>query len=162
MQTPVWCLNKRWRYEGLRLNSRARSRIVNVVPDSSIRRIFRTRPSTMVDVNERRRAAPACGMPPSVVMVFAASPLAKLTREFRVRTGTSRGRRFVRYSRLDWLEPASVRAFCKVPKPCTVEVDCPGPKGLWWQGCNFGRPWQAPGLCLRVDTRRVSDAWTTS
>src|SRR5882762_9253345 len=53
MQTPVWCLNKRWRYEGLRLNSRARSRIVNVVPDSSIRRIFRTRPS-MVEGRVRK------------------------------------------------------------------------------------------------------------
>src|SRR5712671_2812589 len=158
MQTPVWRLNKRWRYEGLRLNSSARSRMVKVVPDSTMRRIFPTRPSSMVDVNERSGAAAAFGMPPLVVMVSASLLLAKLllaelTREFRVRTGSSCGGRVVRYLRLNWFEPASVRAFCKVPKPWTVGVDRPGLKGFRWQSWSFGRPRQA--LCLRVDTRRV-------
>jgi len=59
MQTPVWCLNNRWRYEGLRWNSRARSRMVNVVPESAIRRIFCTRGSSTVGADGRDRATAA-------------------------------------------------------------------------------------------------------
>src|SRR2546422_5217665 len=104
MQTPVWCLNKRWRYEALRLNSRARSQMVKVVPDSTIRRIFPTRPSSMVGVNGRGGAGAASGMLPSGAIAFAPFLLAKLTPEFIVRTRASFREHLVCCARLDLLE----------------------------------------------------------
>src|SRR2546421_11852773 len=89
MQTPVWCLNKRWRYEGLRLNSRARSQMVKVLPDATIRRIFPTRPSSMVGVNGRGGAGAAKGMPPSGGIAVGPFLLSKLKPEIIVRTRTS-------------------------------------------------------------------------
>src|ERR1700680_3218280 len=101
METPVWCLKKRRRYEGLRWNSRARSWVVKVVPDSTIRRIFRTRPSSIVGVNGRGGGAAACGMLAPRVVVSAPSLLAKVTPDFRVRTETSCRDRLVRCTHLD-------------------------------------------------------------
>src|SRR6266550_5792395 len=156
MQTPVWCLNKRCRYEGLRLNSRARSQMVKVLPDATIRRIFPTRPSSMVGVNGRGGAGAPRGMPPSGAIAFAPFLLAKLTREFMVRTGTSCREHLLGFTCLDWLERGGGRASCKEPKRWTVGLDGRSPKRLRWPCSNFGLeigwPCQARYSSRRVDT----------
>src|SRR5438477_12981030 len=87
METPVWCLNSRWRYEGLRWNSRAKLRIVKVVPVSTIRRIFRTRASGFSGVNGRGGPGVGIGEATSGVVTLAPFLLEKLTRSEERRVG---------------------------------------------------------------------------
>src|SRR5438270_12935036 len=104
METPVWCLNSRWRYEGLRWNSRARLRTVKVAPVSTIRRIFRTRASGFSGANGRGGPGVGTGEATSGVVTFARFLPEKLTRGFEGRSTTSARNRLVRCMRLDWLE----------------------------------------------------------
>src|SRR5260370_5049498 len=61
--------------------------MVNVVPDSTISRIFRTRTSSTVGVNGRGGATADSAVLPSDVMAFVPFPRIEPTRASSVRTG---------------------------------------------------------------------------
>jgi len=60
--TPVCCLNKCWRCEGLKLHSTAKSRIVQRDPDATLCAILRTRSSCTAGASTASRATAACAM----------------------------------------------------------------------------------------------------